>query len=174
MVGSSRNLQRGFSLIEVIMATAILLVGFVGLIQAVTIGTESLDTARKLQIANQIVAAEIENLRGGPWSTIANLPASGTLALNGAGAISGDATSFALANRSADRTDDNTALCTLAKGFTCSVTRTLLRPVAASATTVTYVQLVYSVDWKSATGRVHTHRLGTYLGRNGLHLSFQQ
>ena len=57
MLGSSRNLHRGFSLIEVIMATTILLVGFVGLIQAVTIGTESLDTARKLQVANRVELA---------------------------------------------------------------------------------------------------------------------
>lgn len=105
----------GFNLIEVMMATTILLAGFVGLIQAVTIGSESLDAARKQQIAAQIIAAEVEKLRGGPWSRIAALPAAGTVTIDAAGAISGDTTSFALSNYTAVADDDNTALASLAR-----------------------------------------------------------
>lgn len=157
------------------MATTILLVGFIGLIQAITIGSESLDTARKQQVAHQIVAAEIEKLRAGVWSTIANLPASATIAINQAGtAISGDATQFALTNRTSTAADDNAKLRNLAPGFTCSFTRTYLRPAGATASTATFVKLVYTVTWTSNTGRAHRHVVETCLGMNGLHLSYQQ
>lgn len=156
------------------MGTTILLFGFVGLIQAVTIGSEYLDTARKLQVANQLVTAEIEKLRGGAWTTLANLPATATITVNTAGAISGNATSFALANRTDSQGDDNVALCTQARGFTCSFTRTYLRPSSASSTTATYLRLDYTVRWTSNTGRVVSHRASAYFGKNGLHLSFQQ
>lgn len=174
MLRTRMAIRDGFSLIEVMMATTVLLVGFIGIIQALTIGSESLDTARKLQVANQIIAAEIEKLRGGPWSTIANLPSAGTITIGPAGVISGDAPSFALSNRTADKSDDNTELCILSRGFTCSFTRIYLRPSSASAGTVTYLKMVYTVRWTSNTGRAHTHSSGAYLGRNGLHLSYQQ
>lgn len=156
------------------MATTILLVGFVGFIQAVTIGSEALDTARKQQVANQIISAEIEKLRGGAWTRVANLPATATLTVSNTGVVSGDATSFALSNYTAVATDDNTALRDLARGFTCTLERSRLRPTGATATTVTFVKLVYTVTWKSNTGRSHQHRVETYLGMNGLHLSYQQ
>lgn len=166
--------QGGFNLVEVMMATTILLVGFIGLIQAITMGSESLDAARKRQVANQIVAAEIEKLRGGAWTTIANLPATATITIGTAGAISGDTANFALSNRTATTSDDNTELASLARGFTCSLTRTRLRPTGATAATVTFVKLAYTISWKGNTGRTHTHTLETFLGMNGLHLSFQQ
>jgi prepilin-type N-terminal cleavage/methylation domain-containing protein len=174
MSGVSPQSQRAFSLVEVMMATAILLVGFIGLIQAVTIGSNFLDTAKKLQVANQIITAELEKLRSGDWTTVANLPASATITISSAGAISGDATSFALANYTAATTDDNSDLSALAKGFTCSFTRTYLRPSSASSTSVTYLKLVYTVSWKSNTGKAQSHQLAAYMGKNGLHLSFQQ
>ena len=155
-------------------ATTILLVGFIGLIQALTIGSESLDTARKQQVANQLIAAEIEKLRGGTWTRIANLPDAATLTVSAGGVLSGDLTGFALSNYTVATTDDNTALSNLARGFTCSYTRVRARPTGATASTVTFVQLVYTVTWTSNTGRTHQHMIETHLGMNGLHLSYQQ
>jgi len=166
--------RHGFSVVEVMMATTILLVGFIGLISALTSMAEALDTARKQQVAQQIVAAEIEKLRGRDWTSIASLPASGTITIGAAGAITGDATSFALCNYTADASDDNTALARLANGFTCACSRTWLRPTGATAATVTFVKVVYTVTWTSNTGRTHRHMIETYLGMNGLHLSYQQ
>jgi prepilin-type N-terminal cleavage/methylation domain-containing protein len=174
MLSSAQNRQYGFTLVEVMMATTILLAGFIGFIQAITIGSGFLDTARKRQVANQIVAAEIEKLRGGAWSTLANLPASGSISINLAGAITGDAASFGLSNRTVDKGDDNTELCALARGFTCSFTRTHLRPSGASATTVSYIKLAYTVRWTGNTGSAQSHRIHAFFGKNGLHLSFQQ
>ncbi len=174
MVPAGPRIRSGFSLIEVMMATTILLVGFIGMIQAVTIGSESLDTARKQQVANQIVMAEIEKLRGGEWSAVASLPASGRITISSAGVISGDSSNFALANHTADTSDDDTDLCASARSFTCAFVRTYLRPSAAAASTVTYLKLVYTVGWKTNTGRQQSHQYEAYFGENGLHLSYQR
>ncbi len=156
------------------MASVILAVGFIGLIQAVTIGSETLDTARKQQVATQIMDAEIERLRGLDWNTLANFAASGAIAIDNTGVISGDETRFALSNYTAVNSDDNTALSGLAHGFTCSFTRTRLRPASATASNVTYLKFVYTVSWTSNTGRAYSRSTETYLGVNGLHLSFQK
>lgn len=166
--------RAGFTLVEVMMAMTIVLVGVVGMMQAVTIGTEALDTARKQQVAQQVVAAEIGRLRDGSWSVIANLPATATISIDRAGVISGDTIRFALSNYTAAATDDHTELSTLAGGFTCSLAATRVRPTAATAATVTFVKVVYTVSWTSSSGRAHTRRTETYLGQNGLHLSYQQ
>lgn len=166
--------QRAFSIIEVMMATTILLVGFIGVMQAVTIGTEYLDTAKKLQVADQIVTAEVEKLRGSDWSNIVNLPATGAIAVSSTGVISGDTTRFALSGHTAGLNDDNTELCALAKGFSCSFTREYLRPTSATAANATYLKVTYVIRWTTNTGRAQTHQVATFLGKNGLHLSFQQ
>jgi prepilin-type N-terminal cleavage/methylation domain-containing protein len=171
---SQHHLERGFNLIEVMMASSILLVGFVGLIQAVTISSESLDTARKQQVATQIIVAEIEQLRGGAWTTIASLPAKGSVHIDSAGVASGDTTSFFLTNYTTSTTDDNAEVCALAKGFTCSFARTFLRPASATATTATFLKLAYTITWTTNTGRVQRQQIDAYFGKNGLHLSYQQ
>ena len=164
---------QGFSLVEVIMASAILLVGFVGLIQAVTISSQSLDTARKQQFASQIIAAEIERLRAGPWATVSGLPATATIRIDAAGVASGDAASFFLTSYTATASDDSD-VCALAKGFTCSLTRTFLRPSLATASTATFLKVAYTVSWTTNTGRVQRQQIDAYFAKNGLHLSYQQ
>lgn len=52
------------------MASVILVVGFVGMIQAVTIGSEMLATARRQTIAAQLLEHEIGKLRLAAWATI--------------------------------------------------------------------------------------------------------
>ena len=166
--------RRGISIIEVMMAATILLVGFIGLIQAVTICSESLDTARKQQIAIQVVATEIEKLRGSAWTSITSLPASGSISIDATGAVAGDVTSFALTNHTTTTDDDNTALCGLARGFTFSFTRSYLRPTGATAATATFLKVVYTVSWTTNTGRTQRHQIDGYFAKSGLHLSYQQ
>ncbi|MBK8856799.1 MAG: hypothetical protein IPN11_03710 [Opitutaceae bacterium] len=64
-----RHNSAGFSIIDVMMGATILVVGLMGLIQAVTIGSEMLATARRQTLAAQILDQEIENLRFLPWDT---------------------------------------------------------------------------------------------------------
>lgn len=156
------------------MALAIVVVGVVGMMQALTIGAEALDTTRKQQVALQLAEGEIARLRAGAWATIANLPGTAAISINQAGVISGDTNRFALSNYTAAVADDDTVQSAQAKGFTCRFTATRLRPTAATASTVSYVKVVYTISWTSATGRAHSRRIETYFGRNGLHLSYQQ
>lgn len=158
--------RTGFTLIEVMMAAAILVVGFIGLIQAITIGTEALDTSRKQQIASQIMDAEIERLRASSWATITAVQSSGTINISTAGAVTGDTNRFGLSS--------DPPLAALAKGFTCSFTRTWLRPNFATAATVSYLKIVYTVTWTSNTGRTYSRSTEAYFGENGLHLSNQK
>lgn len=170
----AQHRQRGFALVEIMMVSVILLAGFIGCIQAITMGSGYLDTARKRQVANQIVAAEVEKLRGGAWSTLADLPAAGAISIDATGTVRGDVVAFVLSNRTVEPGDDNSELCTLARGFSCSFNRTYLRPTGASAATVSYVKVAYTVTWTGNTGRIQSHRVDAFFGKNGLHLSFQQ
>ncbi len=70
--------QAAFSIIDVMMGATILVVGLMGLIQAVTIGSEMLATARRQTLAAQILDQEIENLRFETWSTISGYAAGPT------------------------------------------------------------------------------------------------
>ena len=63
---------------EVALAATILLVGFAGMAEALIIGSEMLDTARKQTIAAQIMQSGIEYLRIQPWSTIQGLASTST------------------------------------------------------------------------------------------------
>src|SRR5882762_5803940 len=61
----------GFTLVEVMMAATILVVGLVGMMQAVTIGSEMLDTGRKQTVAAQIIQDQIERVRLMSWTDVA-------------------------------------------------------------------------------------------------------
>src|SRR5512140_1701005 len=60
--------EGGFTLIEVMMAATILVVGFIGMIQAVSLTCRMMDHARRQILATQIVNHEIEKLRLVGWS----------------------------------------------------------------------------------------------------------
>jgi len=62
--------QAGFTLIEVGMAALILVVGFIGMIQAMKISSGMMDHARRQTVAAQILTHEIEQLRLENWATI--------------------------------------------------------------------------------------------------------
>jgi hypothetical protein len=60
------------------MAAAILVVGFIGMIEAITLASGMMDHARRQTLANQILNHEIEALRLQSWTGIAALPTSST------------------------------------------------------------------------------------------------
>lgn len=156
------------------MAMAIVVVGIVGLMQAVTIGTVLLDTTRRQEVATRLVEAELEQLRNGDWAKVANLPATATITIGPTGTVTGDTTRFALSNYTASTADDDEKLAALARGFTCSFTTTRLRPIGATAATVTFLKIAYTVSWIGSNGRTYSRQTETCLGMNGLHLSYQQ
>ena len=68
-----RRSARGFTIVEVMMASVILVVGFMGMIQAITLGSEMLATARRQTLAAQILEHEIGKLRLAGWGTVSSL-----------------------------------------------------------------------------------------------------
>jgi Tfp pilus assembly protein PilV len=163
-----RRNPRAFSLIEVMMGATILVVGFIGLIQAITLNSAMLDTARKQQIAAQIIDGEFEALHSASWSSVSAL-ADGTtytITVDSAGNASGSTSRFEL--------DNNTQLLALAGGFQCSLTSSWLRPSGASAGTVTFLKITCSVTWTGNTGHVYTRSTDAYFGKYGLNLSYQK
>ncbi|MCX6951993.1 MAG: hypothetical protein NTV51_07485 [Verrucomicrobia bacterium] len=156
----------GFTVIEVMMATLILMVGFIGLIEAVTVTSTTMDHARRQTLATQIINHEIEELYLATWSTISALPtASTTLTIDS----QFDAARLALG-------DNNTANAVVR--FT--LTRTVTNPDP-----VTNIREVnFTVTWVVTSSRLtsggarltttHTCANSAWYGKNGLHLSYRQ
>lgn len=133
--------QNAFTLVEVFFAAGLMLVGVVGMIQALTIGSEMLDVARKQTLAEQIIQSEIDKVRMNSWTTINALPASATITIN-------------------------TSLQTVCAGFTCTRTATNVK--------TDMLKVKFTVTWTGNTGRSYTRSGETYLGKNGLHVSYQR
>ena len=190
-------LQKAYTLIEVMMAAAVLVVSFVAVMQAVITGADLLDTARKQQIAQQIIDNEIGALRLGAWSNIATL-ANGTaysitVNTDGVTYIYSENASLLPPTYSRFALGNNSDLLLQAKGFTCQAgpvppapapaTPSYLRPSGATPTTVTFLSITYTVTWystwtgpvlTSTAGRMHTRTGIAYFGQNGLNLSYQK
>jgi len=142
------------------MAMTVLVVSFTAVIQAVTIGADMIDTARKQQIAQQIIENEINGLRLQPWTSVTNLVnnTTYTTAVNATGTAISDTTHFTLG--------DNTNLMMQAKEFILTETATDIRP--------DFRQISYSITWTGSGGRTHIRAGLAYFGKNGLNLSYQK
>lgn len=164
---------KAFTLIEVMMASTILVVSFSAIITAVSRGAEMIDTARKQQIAQQIIEGEIAFQRTSPWDWSAGQ--SGILEMvNSPYGITVNDTGTAVINDSANDhhhfvLDNNPALMGQAQGFTCRTQATNLRVSGTPMLAITW-----TVSWTSSSGRVHTRTGVSHLAPNGLHLSYQR
>ena len=136
--------QRGFTLIEVMMATFVLVLIFLSTLAAIQQGFRMLDTARNTTLAGQVIQSEIEDLRLRPWIS---MPASGTIDL---------ATSIGTGLSQTER-------AALASRFTA--TRTI---VGMPGRETDFKRVTVSVAWNDYSGRSHTRSYETFLGRNGL------
>jgi len=84
-VNPQRSILRAnsaFTLVEVLMAAVIMLVGVVGMIDAIKIGSEMLDLSRKQTIAIQVIHSEIDRMRLSSWTDVQQLPATSTYDLS--------------------------------------------------------------------------------------------
>lgn len=171
---------RGFTIVEVMMAATILVVGFMGMIQAITIGSEMMATARRQSLAAQILEHEIGKLRLTAWGS---LPAAGTYAYP------------------SPDPDGHFAAAITACGLTTSTitlsrTTTNLDPDGDS--TIDLKEITFTLTWsKSGTStaaaapsggwldklafyrptsasRIHTRKSTAFFGKYGLNLSLQR
>jgi uncharacterized protein (TIGR02598 family) len=141
----------GFTLIEVALGATILAVGFVGMIEALAIGSEMLDAARNQTIAAQIVQAEVDYLRMQNWTTIQNLTSTSANYLS-------TYTEFT-----------STGLATIA-----GTSITLARTVTSPDPHPNLRQLTMTVTWTSITGKTHSRSCSAYIGKYGLNVSYQK
>jgi len=78
-----RDQKKAFTLLEVMMAAAVMLAGIMGMTQVIISGSEMVDLSRKQTIATQIIHSEIDKLHLSDWTTVNALPtASTTIAIN--------------------------------------------------------------------------------------------
>ncbi|OHE81127.1 MAG: hypothetical protein A3G75_12340 [Verrucomicrobia bacterium RIFCSPLOWO2_12_FULL_64_8] len=161
---SLRRTHAGFTLIEVALAATILLFGFVGMINAISIGTEMLDTARKQTVAAQIVQVEIDYLRTLDWNSILNLTPTSSTALT-------DQVAYPEFNSSLSMKPKPAAIVNADTTFQLS---RQISDVHGSGSTATLRRVTLGVTWVGNTGRQHTRSCQAYFGKNGLNVSYQK
>lgn len=146
------------------LAAAIMLAGVVGAIQVLVSGSEMLETSRKQAAAMQIIDSELAKTRlgnlSGTWS--ATLPAglpNGTTTIN---LLSGSNTRYP--SGTASYTDFRSVI----QNFTCT------RTVGFALGRTDYKQVTVTVTWTNHEGRSYTRTGTTYVGKNGLYVSYQR
>ncbi|HWA28371.1 MAG TPA: prepilin-type N-terminal cleavage/methylation domain-containing protein, partial [Lacunisphaera sp.] len=160
--------SNGFTLVEVMMASVILVVGLIGTIQIVTVGSEMMATARRQTIAAQILEHEIGKLRLESWATISALTdsAAATYTSDQASlntAIAGSGVSFTLER---DVTQVTTDLYEVA--FTVTWTKGGTTTAANSVNGSWLNKLSYSGS--ASIARTYTRKSAAYFGKYGLNL----
>ncbi len=166
------------------MATVIMMVGFIGMMEAVAISANTMDHARRQTLATQIINHEIEELFLASWATISALPTAST--------------AITIDSRFADA-----RLAVGDTGTATSIVRFSLARTVTSPDPVTNIREVnFTVTWVVTTGRVgsavsqggrtaataaddygsnlrranttHTRANSVWLGKYGLQLSYPQ
>jgi len=156
--------KSGFTLLEVALASTILLVGFIGMVQALAIGSEMLDTARKQTIAAQIIQAEVDYLRIQNWgSMVQNLSNQSqiTLTSNPGNPTSGYRHLYGTSLASIP-------IRNLKYGWQVTNVR-----VDGSGNPVLR-QVTITVTWISVTGKPHSRSSSAYFGKYGLNVSYRK
>jgi len=155
------------------MATVVTLVALVGLIAAITMGSEMLDVSRKQTIAMQILRNEVEQVHLRSWTTFpTSLPASFSVTVNDSGTdfsagAAIDKMAFALANYSPSQASYNLRLMGQARGFSCTQTIVAVRP--------SLLQFTYTVSWTGGNRhKTYSRSSTTYYGKTGLNLYYQK
>jgi len=148
------------------MAACILVIGLIGLIEAVTITSTTMDHARRQTLASQMITHEIEQLYLSSWATISALPTAST-------AITIDP-QF---DQARTALGDNPAASTSTVRFTMARTVTSPDPVT------NIKEVNFTVTWVVTTSRLSTtgaritftysRSNSAWYGKNGLHLSYQ-
>ena len=142
----------GFTLIEVMLAAAVLLAGIVGGIQVIMSGSAMLETSRKQAVALEIIHSELDRVRVQDWSVLAN----------------GSNVAVDLASRypAASYPAFQTALGS--SSFACT------RTIADVSGKSNYKSVEFTVTWKNHNGTSSTRSGSTYVGKNGLYVSYQK
>ena len=157
VAGQSKSTRRnfgesGFSIVEVMMAAAVMVFGITSAILALQSGMRAVDTARNMTLAAQIMQSEMEVLRLQNWSQIVALqaatnpytvPASETI-------TTGTSTTF------------DTVLTGIANRFTC------VRTISDISGRADIKAIDLTTTWNGVDGRPHTLSYEIRYAKNGL------
>jgi Tfp pilus assembly protein PilV len=151
-----RSRPHGFSLIDVMMGATLLVVGLMGMIQAITIGSEMMATAQRQTLAAQIINHEIEKLRLSSWTTISGLAAGPTSVT----------------------IDSQFSAAITANGLVSGTTLTLSRSVS-DVVSGTLREVVFTVTWTMkpsglTSSRTYTRVMSAYYGKYGIGSTYQR
>ncbi|MBI2516216.1 MAG: prepilin-type N-terminal cleavage/methylation domain-containing protein [Opitutae bacterium] len=172
---------RGFTIVEVMMASAILVVAFMGMIQAVTIGSEMLATARRQTLAAQIINHELEKLRFVDFATI-DAYAAGPTTVSIDNQFSSAITSCGLTTDTSVSTNPyiklertvtdvvSGSLCEV--GFTVTWQKSGTTTAATTASGSWLEQLSFSGS--APIRRTYVRKGSAFFGKYGLNLSYQR
>jgi Tfp pilus assembly protein PilV len=154
------------------MASVILVVGFMGMIQAVTIGSEMLATARRQTLAAQILNHEMEKLRLEDWATISALTDS-TAATYDSDQASLD-TAISTSGVTFNLARDVTTVTTDLVEVTLTITwRKSGDNIAATTATGSWLERL-SLSRSSPIARTYTRRTTTWFTKYGLNHAIQR
>ena len=150
---------RGFTLVEVMLASVVLVTIFLGTLTALVQGFSMLDTARNTTLAAQIIQSEIEDLRLQPWTALNAHPVDTAETVDLAHSIGSTLSPAELAELS--------QRFTVTRRFTNVAGRTGLD--ADGTTTIpTFKRVTFTVSWTDYHHRSHTRSYETSLGYRGL------
>lgn len=145
----------GFSILEVMLGATVMVLGIVTAITALQYGMRSVDTARNMTLAAQIMQSEIEILRLQNWSQISALPTSTAV----------DPSTMITTGTS---TPLDVTLTAIAARFTCTreVSNVSGKNDLAGVPNMKLITL--NVNWSGLDGRPHALRFQTRYAKNGL------
>lgn len=162
-----RRRPAGFTIVEVMMAATILLVGFIGMMQTVLAGAEMMATARRQTLAAQILNHEIEKLRLLSWSEIAALP-TGQPVPNQLTIDSQFADAITAAGLRANTSNWEAS-------DTLTLTRTFTSPDPATDLREANFTVTWTMRPTGGTAvRTFVRKLSAYFGKHGLNLTYQR
>ncbi len=143
--------RQGFTLIEVVMATFVMTFALGSAIITLNRGFASLDTARCLSYASQIMQSEMEKMRLTQWGD-------GTVAGTGSTGITAYPTT-------PTPVDISSAFYHVAADIGTRMTMTR----AATDVHPGMIQITLTITWRTLDGHVISRRYITYYGKNGLY-----
>jgi hypothetical protein len=149
-LASARRSMAAFTIMEVAMATFVMALAISTSVTTLQVGYRSIDTARNMTLAGQILQSMIENVRLKQWTEISALPAT----------TSGPISTF-------DSTGSFTSFSTTATQMLSRFT--FKREVNDVSGQTGLKKIVFTATWTAIDGRSLSVQYTTYYAQNGLY-----
>lgn len=153
---ANRRRARGFTLVEVMMATFVMAIVISTSITAMQSGFRMIDTARRTTLAGQVLQSLVEDLRLQTWSVVNALP----------GTTTGHLSDF---DTTSGRIQSGSFIGYSNPGAAFLNRFTVVRTVSDVPGQDGLKEIVFTATWVGAAGMSHTLSYTTYYARDGLY-----